>query len=74
MFVIFAGTRGYLDAIPTNDVNAFEARLLEHTRASGKKILERIRNEKALADDLQKEMKEFLEAFTNSYTANKKAA
>ncbi len=74
VFVIFAGTRGYLDAIPTNDVNAFEARLLEHTRASGKKILERIRNEKALADDLQKEMKEFLEAFTNSYTANKKAA
>ncbi|MGB4106455.1 MAG: F0F1 ATP synthase subunit alpha [Alphaproteobacteria bacterium] len=74
VFVIFAGTRGYLDGIPTDKVNEYEALLLEHVRASGKDILKRIREEKALADDLQKHMKEFLEAFTGSYTANKKAA
>ncbi len=74
VFVIFAGTRGYLDGIPTDKVNEYEARLLEHVRASGKDILKRIREEKALADDLQKHMKEFLEAFTHSYTANTKKA
>ncbi|MBP7721555.1 MAG: F0F1 ATP synthase subunit alpha [Alphaproteobacteria bacterium] len=74
VFVIFAGTRGFLDTIPTDKVNQYEALLLEHVRASGSDILKRIREEKALADDLQKQMKEFLEAFTSSYSANNQKA
>jgi F-type H+-transporting ATPase subunit alpha len=74
VFVIFAGTRGFLDGIPTDKVNEYESLVLEHARASGQHILKRIREEKALADDLQKEMKSFLEAFTSGYSANKKAA
>ena len=74
VFVIFAGTRGFLDTIPTDKVNQYEALLLEHVRASGSDILKRIREEKALADDLQKQMKAFLEAFTSSYSANNQKA
>lgn len=74
VFVIFAGTRGFLDGIPTDKVTEYEARLLEHVRASGQDILKRIREEKALADDLQKQMKDFLEAFTSAYSANTKKA
>ncbi|MCE7888052.1 MAG: F0F1 ATP synthase subunit alpha [Alphaproteobacteria bacterium PRO2] len=74
VFVIFAGTRGFLDGIPTDKVSQYEALLLEHVRASGADILKRIREEKALADDLQKHMKEFLEAFTSSYSANNQKA
>jgi F-type H+-transporting ATPase subunit alpha len=74
VFVIFAGTRGFLDTVPTDKVSQYEALLLEHVRASGSDILKRIREEKALADDLQKQMKEFLEAFTSSYSANNQKA
>lgn len=74
VFVIFAGTRGYLDSIPTNQVNEYEARLLEHARASGKKILERIRDEKKLDDDLQAQMKSFLEDFTRGFASRQEAA
>lgn len=67
VFVIFAGTRGYLDGVPVNQVNAYEARLLEDVRSNGKKILETIRTKKALDDALEKEMGAFLEAFTKGY-------
>ncbi|MGB4056888.1 MAG: F0F1 ATP synthase subunit alpha [Alphaproteobacteria bacterium] len=75
VFVIFAGTRGYLDSVPADKVNEYEARLLEQARASGKDILQTIRSEQALSDATQAKMKEFLEAFTKSFSANiKKAA
>jgi F-type H+-transporting ATPase subunit alpha len=46
VFVIFAGTRGFLDTVPTDKVSQYEALLLEHVRASGSDILKRIREEK----------------------------
>jgi F-type H+-transporting ATPase subunit alpha len=67
VFVIFAGTRGYLDGVPVNQVSAYEARLLEDVRSNGKKILETIRTKKALDEALEKEMNAFLEAFTKGY-------
>mgnify|MGYP003391855456 CR=1 FL=1 len=74
VFVIFAGTKGYLDSVPVNQVNEYEARFLDHLRASGKKMLERIRDEKKLDDDLQTEMKRFLEDFTKGFVSKKEAA
>ncbi len=67
VFVIYAGTRGYLDTVPTNKVSDYEARLLEDVRANGKKILEAIRTKKALDDGLEKEINAFLDVFTKSY-------
>ncbi|MCM2344365.1 MAG: F0F1 ATP synthase subunit alpha [Alphaproteobacteria bacterium] len=67
VFVIYAGTRGYLDGIPTAQVSAYEARLLEDVRANGKAILEAIRTKKALDEAIEKDMKVFLEGFTKGY-------
>ena len=67
VFVIYAGTRGYLDTVPTNKVSDYEARLLEDVRANGKKILETIRTKKALDEALEKEINAFLDAFTKGY-------
>jgi F-type H+-transporting ATPase subunit alpha len=72
--VIYAGTRGYLDGVAVNDVNAYEARLLESLRASGKEILEYIRANQKLDDTVEGQMKTFLKAFSDQFTATKKAA
>ena len=45
--VIFAGTRGYLDAVPVASVTKFEQDLLRLLRTDGQDILESIRTEKA---------------------------
>ena len=40
---IYAGTRGYLDAVPIDSVNRYEAALLDSIRANGADILDAIR-------------------------------
>ncbi len=73
--LIFAGTRGFLDYVPVNQVNAYEAALMQDMRASGKQILESIRTKKALDDALEKELAEYLTKFGKGFVgAQAKAA
>lgn len=74
VFVIFAGTKGYLDTIAVNDVSNFESHLLDDMRANAKEMLEVLRVEKKIDDALESKMKSYLENFVKSYTATKKAA
>lgn len=69
VFVIYAGTRGYIDAIAVNDVSNFEKKLLEEARGNGKAILDAIRSKKALDADIEKQMNEFLTSFVQRYSA-----
>jgi F-type H+-transporting ATPase subunit alpha len=48
---IFAGTRGFIDDLPTGDVRRFEAELLEFFRSEKRDLLDQIRNEKTLPDE-----------------------
>jgi len=64
---IFAGVRGYLDKVPTNDVNRFEARFLDEIRAKGADILAAIRTEKAISKETEEKLKAFLEGFTKVF-------
>ncbi|HKT61662.1 MAG TPA: F0F1 ATP synthase subunit alpha, partial [Gemmatimonadales bacterium] len=50
--VIFAGVNGYLDKIAVSDVGKFEQGLLSYMRSEGKDILETIRKDKAISDDV----------------------
>src|SRR3954447_15945912 len=65
--VIFAGTRGYLDRIKIEDVNRFEARLLDEIRTKGANILDAIRTEKALSKETEEKLKSFLESFSKVF-------
>jgi F-type H+-transporting ATPase subunit alpha len=67
--VIFAGTRGYLDAIPVGAVTKFEADLLRLLRTDGKDILEDIRSKKALSEETEKKLVAFLDKFAKGFTA-----
>ncbi|MCB1556540.1 MAG: F0F1 ATP synthase subunit alpha, partial [Alphaproteobacteria bacterium] len=70
VIVIFAGTRGFLDGVAVNDVSEYEARLLEDLRANGKKILDKLRKQKALDDTLENEISAFLDMFTKRFAGS----
>ena len=67
--VIYAGTRGYLDGIPTSAVGRFEAEFLALLRGKHAKLLDGIRTKKALDDTLEGELKSVLESFTKTFAA-----
>jgi F-type H+-transporting ATPase subunit alpha len=65
--VIYAGTRGYLDAFPTARVQAFQEALLSKLKASYPQFLDGIRKEKALTPDLETTLKKALDEVTKSF-------
>lgn len=65
--VIFAGVNGYLDKLPVNQVGKFEQGLLVHMRGAGKDVLEAIRKEKALSDDLRNKLKAEIDAYAKTF-------
>ncbi|TAH36140.1 MAG: F0F1 ATP synthase subunit alpha [Alphaproteobacteria bacterium] len=65
--VIFAGVRGYLDNVPTNNITKFEAEFLRALRGSGADILSTIRTEQALSEATENKLKSFLENFMKSF-------
>jgi F-type H+-transporting ATPase subunit alpha len=65
--VIFAGVNGYLDKLAVNQVGKFEQGLLSHMRSAGKAVLDGIRAEKALSDDLRAKLKAEIDAFAKTF-------
>ncbi|MEQ8480149.1 MAG: F0F1 ATP synthase subunit alpha [Hoeflea sp.] len=65
--VIFAGVNGYLDKLPVSAVGRFEQGLLSHMRNEGKDVLEAIREEKALNDDIKSRLKDAIDAFAKTF-------
>ena len=66
--VIYAGTRGYLDAIPADKVSDYEQALLDNMRANGADILDEIRAQKDLTADIEAKLKAFLDRFGKSFS------
>ena len=66
--VIFAATKGYLDKIKVSDISAFEAGLLKEVDT---KLLETIKQEKAISPALQKELTTFLDKFTSNFLSTR---
>jgi F-type H+/Na+-transporting ATPase subunit alpha len=65
--VIFAGVNGYLDKLAVSAVGRFEQGLLSHMRNEGKDVLEAIREEKALTDDIKSRLKDAIDAFAKTF-------
>src|SRR5262245_48466843 len=65
--VIYAGTRGYLDTIPTNKIGAYQTALLSKLKSSNPEILDGIRTKKELSKDLEETLKTALTEFTKSF-------
>ena len=67
--VLYAGTRGYLDAVPTADVGRYEKELLSHVHNEHAGILSDIAGTKKLNPDNETALKSVLEAFTKTFVA-----
>ena len=67
--VIYAGTNGYLDAIPVTAVGKFENELLRTLRDKGKDILDGIRDKKELTADLGAKLKAAIDTFAKGFSA-----
>src|SRR5207342_2208800 len=64
--VIYAGTNGYLDALPLGKVRGFEDGLLSLLRGKNVDILNSIRESRGLSDDTAGKLKTVVEAFTKT--------
>jgi F-type H+-transporting ATPase subunit alpha len=66
---IFAGTNGYLDGVPLQEVQRYERELHEHLEMKHQTLYDAIVEKKDLTDDITKRLHEALKAFTASFLA-----
>ena len=69
---IYAGTNGYLDAIPADRVRAFLVGLRQHLATNKAKYGEILRSTNALTDEAQTLLKEALKEYTEEFLASSK--
>ena len=65
--VIYAGTQGYLDKLPKDRVQEFEAEWVRKLHADHADILKSIRESGKLEDDVAKKLNEALDAFSKNF-------
>jgi len=64
---IYAGTNGFLDAIPVNRVNEYEAQMLDYMRREHGDVLAEIRTSKKFEGEVADKTKAALEAFAKQF-------
>ncbi len=65
--VIFAGVNGYLDKLELSQVGPFEQGLLTHLREKEAGLLEAIRTEKAISDEIKEKLTATIDAFAKGF-------
>jgi F-type H+/Na+-transporting ATPase subunit alpha len=66
---IFAATHGYLDALPETDVRRYEKEMIEYFSQRHKDLIEKIRKEKALTEEIKTGLKNALDGFKAVFKA-----
>ncbi len=64
---VFAGTRGYLDALPVASVGKFEAHLLSELKAREPAIIAAIRNDQQIKPDTETKLIAFIENLLRTF-------
>jgi F-type H+-transporting ATPase subunit alpha len=64
---IYAGTNGFLDAIPVNRVNEYEAQMLDYMRREHGAVLAEIRTSKKFEGEVADKTKAALQAFAKQF-------
>ncbi|MCI0772012.1 MAG: F0F1 ATP synthase subunit alpha [Chloroflexi bacterium] len=65
--VIFAGTRGYADEVPVDQVQNWEADLLRHVESSHGELLREIREKKAISREMEASLEEMILNFNRGW-------
>jgi F-type H+-transporting ATPase subunit alpha len=72
VFSIFAGTRGYLDQVPVNEVPKWEDDFLAYLHAEHQPLWDKLAEKKALDDDLSAQIVKAITAFNERHGYVKK--
>ncbi|MHC4512416.1 MAG: F0F1 ATP synthase subunit alpha [Planctomycetota bacterium] len=67
--IIYAGTSGDIDSVPTARVQEFEKQYLDHLRNNHPQLLEKIRVDRKWSDELAAEFDEICNGFVKEFTA-----
>jgi F-type H+-transporting ATPase subunit alpha len=67
---IWAGTNGYLDDVPLEDVGRFEHDFLDYVQRERSGIYDAIKESKVLSDDTASALKEAIEDFRKNFTVS----
>ncbi len=65
---LYAGTKGYLDAIPVGKVGEFESRLLSELKVREPAVLASIRDTRELKPDMEKTLVSFMDGFAKTFS------
>lgn len=65
--IIFAGVNGFLDKLEVKKVTEFEAKLIPYIQNNNQEILDEIRTEGQISDDLNKRIKEVIGKFLTTF-------
>jgi len=68
--IIFAATKGYLDALKVSDIAAFEAGLVKEVDSA---LLKTIKDEKTLSESTKQKLTSFCDVYTSKFVATRSA-
>ncbi len=74
VLIVYAGTRGFLDPVPVDDVRDYETDLYEFVEGREPSLLADIASRGKIDDDLKTRIEALLKEFTEQFTAVRKAA
>jgi F-type H+/Na+-transporting ATPase subunit alpha len=69
--IIYAGTNGYIDGIPTSSIRQFEKDLFAHIEEKHPSLFQNIREKKEITSDIKTKLDEVLKAFSDSFVPSK---
>jgi F-type H+-transporting ATPase subunit alpha len=72
--IIFAGTNGFLDAIPLSDLREYETELYNFIDSHHPEVFTGIREKKQLDDEVKKGLNDAVKSFSETFAARKSAA
>jgi F-type H+-transporting ATPase subunit alpha len=73
ILIIFAGTNGFLDDMPVDDIREFERELYRYVDTANPALLNSIMEKKTIDDSIKGEMNKVLKEFKQQFVANREA-
>ena len=69
--IIYSATNGFLDPVPTSEVKRYEAELKEYLMNQHSALLNQIRDEKKMTDDIKEKLNAALKEFAAIFQVKK---
>jgi len=74
VLIIWAATNGYTDDVPVEDARKFERELLKFVENSHPGVVQRLREKKAISDEIENDLKQSLADFKQTWSEKVQAA